>query len=225
MLTRRTALQGVATAAAGVVAQSPQSAASEPNKIIPLRASKDGFVGSVFVSDGAKVTRGDKIAAMDSTDEDRMAQRLALAKSLVEIEKNALCDDNVDRQKESLTIAQDLADCYKKLADANLASVGAGVRGGVVARPDLLPAQVRAERAAKEVSRTATALLNFKFAIDQANARQQAVDAQIRNEENNLSARRSALTITALSDGTVNLTCVEGQYVLRGDILATIEIV
>jgi multidrug resistance efflux pump len=230
MISRRSALKTAALGAAaiGSTAASPELGANDFSHSAPIRAPKDGFVTETLVASGAAIDLAQPIIQMDTSDEDRMSQRLVMATSLVEIEKKSLSLENIHRQRKSLELAKTLAESYVKLAEQNKTQADADLRvgfpllNGTTPAIEAMTAQVRLDRAHKEVERTKIALENFDFAIAQAKSRQETVDAQIKAETDTLKFKKDMLTLKAPAKGRVNLTCIAGQFVMKGDILANV---
>jgi multidrug resistance efflux pump len=183
---------------------------------------KDCFVVDVPIADSSAVRIGEIIAVLDTEDEDRTLDRIALAGSFIDLQQESISDAQITIRRDILKSTADVANAYLNYANVKLDDVSARFRGGTEIYPDVQQATAAVARASAEVKRANAALSLFEFNVKQATAKLALIQAEIPKETAAVNARKGRVSVQSPVAGVIQLLCYKGAFVKKGDVLANV---
>lgn len=228
----------VSLAAMGPIFMGQQTDQAPPNgpatKVIPIAqrtrgdemqilSPKDCYVLTVAVRGGATLAQGDLILELDSEQEDRTLERLALAQSFLDLQQQAMSDKQIEVRRRILHSTIDVSKNFLDNANVIAAAARNNYRAGQNQIYNFLSPQSAAFRAEAEWKRAQAALDLFEFNVAQARQKLHLALEQIPKEKANVTAQKSRLQVRSPVSGKVELFCYSGSFAAKGAVLAEIS--
>jgi hypothetical protein len=223
----------VSAVAATAVAGSSRAVAQQivsPAKA-RIAAPRDCFVKDVIAVEGATLSQGDSIAVLDTEDEDKSMDRIALANQFIAIQEAALSESQIAIRRtilqSTINVANSYLDYAKSRRDAIQYESNHGLIGGDQAPfgNDILIRQCAAAvtRATAELDRAKSALDLFNFNVIQARQKLDLIKSVIPKEQSSIIAAKTRLTIVSPITGRVHLNCYKSAFLQKGVVIAEIS--
>ena len=232
------------SAAVGTLGERPQATAAQlalPITKVSIMTPKDCYVTELLVADGAKVSAGQSIAALDTDEEDRVIDRISLAAKLLSLQEDAISDHQITIRRNVFVSTVNVARLYLDYATDRYDTE----RAKIIDVPNLIPAPGTAitpdtfgdqtfklvlqqaaavvMRAKAEVDRANSALELFDFNVAQARAKLALIKSQLPKEKTGIDDRKKRLSITAPVAGSIKFSCYRGAFLPKGTIMAEIS--
>jgi len=217
------AILSLIAAIGATVTARPAKAAEQSHPKARIAAPKDCFVVEVFPKDNHPISFNDKIAILDSEDEDRGIERISLAMQFIALQEECIFDSPMNIRREILQSTLEVARAYLQYArlriDDEYSHMAGGTSDGSFNLRQGMAAQIRAEA---EVNRASSALDLFDFNVSQARQKLGLIKAAIPKEQAALTIKKNRLNLISPVTGRVSLHCYKGSFLKKGDVLAEI---
>jgi len=192
---------------------------------IEIHSPSDCFVVSLFVSDGQKVSVGDKLLQFDTDEEDRVLAKLTTTQLVNEVtaRKYQLGGEQLNAQWQMAQQAVDLAAAAFK--DASTAYDGMNYQGrlGTQSSIDVANSKLQADKAEIQLQISQTNLAKLKFSAKNYQDSAELVKQHIEAEKAAISSRRDRKLVTAPIAGEIVTEIYKGAFLKLGKLAMVIK--
>jgi len=188
-----------------------------------LRSPRNGYVASILVKDGTQVIAGASLVSLDSKDEDRALERIALAQALLALQVASISGDQVEARREILKSTVEIADAHVNYAYKNASYQDLSYKQGLTDGPHTWQATAANARATAEQERANISSQLFEVNLAQVKTKLELLTKAISKEQEEMTIRKARLTIQSPVPGKVKLHGWAGMFVMKGDVLAEVD--
>jgi len=217
------AMLSLISAIAATVTTRPARAKEQPTAKARIAAPKDCFVVEVLATHGAHVSKGEKIAILDSEEEDQIIERISMAMQFLDLQEESISESQIKVRKEILESTLGVAQSYLTYAKVRMDPLALGTEIGQMPPPGVLEqSKAAVVRAEAEVKRAGSALELFDFNVSQARSKLKIIKEAVPKEQQAANLKKKRLELIAPISGHVSVLCYKGAFVKKGDILAEV---